>query len=173
MDATIAKLFETLQDLEREQWRIGNKIAAIRTALSLAGAEQPSSALADSNEYYYVRRQFFAGKPLIKCCERIVNDHQGEWFTKRRIAYLLERGGYTSGAKVLVNSVECTLRHLASLGKIEAQKRKGSHGNLYRSMPEAPAAPKPDPVPPPNPNLDGQAPRSTTPIVEDQTREQS
>jgi len=166
MDATSAKLYETLQELEREHWRIGNKIAAIRTALSLAGAEPPSSALADRNEYNYVRSQFFARKQLIKCCERILKDHEGEWFTKRRIAYLLERGGYTSGAKVLVNSVECTLRHLASLGKIEAQKRKGSHGNLYRSMSEAPAALKPGPPPPPKPNLDGQPPGWTAPIVE-------
>ena len=84
----------------------------------------------------------FSPKGLIDCCERIVNDHQGEWLNKGRVAYLLERGGYTSGARELANSVDCTLRRLASLGRIAAQKCRGPHGNQYRCLTAAPANPE-------------------------------
>ncbi|HEY6274408.1 MAG TPA: hypothetical protein VIX19_20675 [Terriglobales bacterium] len=147
MDATAQRLLGVLRDLEREQWRIGHRIAAVRTALSLAGVEPPSAAVADENEERYARQHLFAGQRLIDGCERIVKDHQGEWLVKRRVAYLLERGGYTSGAKVLVNSVECTLRRLASLGRIEMRRNRGPHGNQYRSVPAGWVGPKPGPKP--------------------------
>jgi hypothetical protein len=134
MDATAEALIRELNELEREQWRIAHKIAAVRTALNLAGVELPPSAVADANEDRYARTHAFAGKRLTDCCERIVKEYNGEWLGKRRVAYLLERGGYTSRG-VLMNSVECTLRRLASLRRIEVKKGRGSGGNQYRRVP--------------------------------------
>ena len=137
MDETAEKLLEALRRLEQAQWRIGNKIAAIKAALVVAGVTVPASALDHENEYEYVRNRAFAGKRLIDCCERIVKDYQGQWVEKNRVVYLLERGGYTSEARDLRNSADCTLRRLAALGRIEVQKHLGAHGNKYRSMPQA------------------------------------
>jgi hypothetical protein len=135
MDPTAARLVEELQNLEREQWRIARKIAAVRSVLNLAGVELGPTAMADENEDRYARSHLFAGKPLIDSCERIIKDHQGEWLAKRRVAYLLERGGYTSRGRI-VNSVECTLRRLASLERIEVKRSRGRDGNQYRWVPE-------------------------------------
>ena len=145
MDPTAARLIEELQNLEREQWRIAQKIAAVRSVLNLAGIEPGPTTMADENENRYARSHLFAGKRLIDSCERIIRDHQGEWLAKRRVAYLLERGGYTSRGRI-VNSVECTLRRLASLDRIEVKRSRGRDGNQYRWAPESWAPAKPGPT---------------------------
>ena len=145
MDTTAEQLLKVLQGLEREQWRLTRKIAALRTALSLAGVPLPPHPASDANEERYARDHLFAGKRLIDCCERVVKDYHGQWIGKRQVAYLLERGGYSSKGN-LVNSVECTLRRLASLGRIEVNRSRGRDGNQYRFAP-ASWAPKPGPKP--------------------------
>jgi hypothetical protein len=134
MDPTAEKLVEELQRLEQEQWRIAHRITAVRTAISLAGVTVPPTPEADENENRYARSHLFAGKALTNSCERIVKDHRSEWVGKRRVAYLLERGGYVCKGN-LVNAVECTLRHLASRGRIEARRQRGREGNQYRAVP--------------------------------------
>ena len=143
MDPTAQKLVEELQRLEREQWRIAHRIAAVRTAMSLAGVAVPPTPEADENESRYARSHLFAGKGLIDSCERIVEDHRGEWVSKRRVAYLLERGGYVCKGD-LVNAAECTLRHLAARGQIEARRQRGREGNQYRTVPANSGAVKRD-----------------------------
>ena len=134
MDDAAEKLLEALRIFEQQRWRLENRIAAVKTALTIAGVPVPSSAVANENEYHYARHHLFAGKRLIDCCERIINDHPGEWLSKSRVVYLLERGGYTTDAREIKNSVDCTLRRLAALGRVEVQKRLGAHGNKYRSL---------------------------------------
>jgi hypothetical protein len=143
MDKTAEKLHEALEVLEHEQWRITNKIAAVKAALALAGVPAPVSAVAGENESEYVRCFSFAGKRLTDSCERIVKDHQGAWLDKGKVVYLLERGGYTSEARDLKNSVHCSLRQLALRGRIEVQKRRGALGNKYRFMPQGEEKPRP------------------------------
>ena len=44
VDGAAEKLLKALRDLEQEQWRIANKIAVVKAALSLAGVEVPATA---------------------------------------------------------------------------------------------------------------------------------
>ena len=139
MDATAERLIEALQNLEREEWRIAQKINAVQTALRLAGVALPLPAAAGEIEQRYARSHCFAGKRLTDSCERIVKDHQGEWVAKRWVVYLLESGGHVTRGK-LVNSVDVTLRALAARGRIEAKRTLGRDGNRYRWMPASLAA---------------------------------
>jgi hypothetical protein len=59
------------------------------------------------------------------------------------VVYFLERGGYSSEARDLKNSVHCALRVLASQGRIEVQRRQGALGNKYRFMPQGNENPQP------------------------------
>jgi hypothetical protein len=133
MDETSAKLLSALQELERERWRISGKIDSIKSALKLAGVAVPTHepVFRNKNEFEYTTRQPFSNMGLTDACERIVRDHTPEWLSKNQVTELVEMGGYKSDAQATKNSVEVTLRRLASRGRIEIAKGKGRYGNRY------------------------------------------
>ena len=137
MDETSAKLVSALQELERERWQIAGKIDAIKSALKLAGVVLPQyhPVFRNKHEFEYTTRQPFSNMGLTDACERIVKDHAPEWLSKNQVTELVEMGGYKSDAQATKNSVEVTLRRLASRGRIEIAKGKGRYGNRYRWTP--------------------------------------
>ena len=67
----------------------------------------------------------------------VLEDHRAMdvWLDKGQVEYLLSLGGYQFKAKNPTNSVEVTLRRLASGAnpKCEVEKGAGPHGNRYRA----------------------------------------
>jgi hypothetical protein len=137
LDETAARLISVLRELERERWRIGGKIEAIKSALRLAGVPLPAheAVFRNKTEFEYTTQQPFANMSLTDACERVVKDHTPEWLSKNQVTELVEMGGCKSDAQATKNSVEVTLRRLASRGRIEIAKGKGRYGNRYRWTP--------------------------------------
>jgi hypothetical protein len=140
MDATTKKLLKRLRELETDKWRIDKELQSIQTALSVAGAKPGDMWFPAEHETLYAATRPFAHMSLADSCEKILKDYQGRWLTKSQVEYLLARGGYESQAKDSKNSIDVTLRRLAGVGKCQAERVRGSHGNKYR-------------VPTPNENL--------------------
>jgi hypothetical protein len=136
VDATTKSLLRQLQELEREEWRIREKVRAIHTALKLAGIKPDiktiSSWAQDEHEAEYARQEPFAETTLTEACEKVLKDYGDKWLTKSQVEYLITRGGYKSSAKDAKNSVDVTLRRLAGDGRCDVKRVRGSRGNTYR-----------------------------------------
>lgn len=135
VDATAKRLLNQLRDLERESWRISEKIRAIQMALKLAGVRPATSdflGAPDAKEAEYAVRQPFAELKLTDACEQVLKDYAERWLTKSQVEWLIARGGYKSSAKDPKNSVEMTLRRIAADNRCEVERVRGSHGNRYK-----------------------------------------
>ena len=135
MDPTTRKLFNQLRELERESWRIREKVRAIHMALNLAGVRPPVSDLLsspDPKEMDYAAKLPFADTLLSEACQQVLKDYRDKWLTKSQVEWLVARGGYKSSAKDPKNSVDMALRRLAGDGKCEVERVRGSRGNRYR-----------------------------------------
>ena len=146
VDATAKSLLRQLQELEREDWRIREKIKAIRTALGMAGIKPEVGNVSwgqDSHETEYAVKEPFAETTLTEACEQVLKDYADQWLTKTNVEYLITRGGYKSTAKDAKNSVDVTLRRIAEYGKCDAERTRGARGNRYRWISRFPRV-KPD-----------------------------
>jgi DNA-binding HxlR family transcriptional regulator len=136
VDATTKSLLRQLQELEREEWRIREKVRAIHTALKLAGIKPDVKTISswgqDEHEAEYARQEPFAETTLTEACEKVLKDYADKWLTKSQVEYLITRGGYKSSAKDAKNSVDVTLRRLAGDGRCDVKRVRGSRGNTYR-----------------------------------------
>jgi len=133
VDDTLKAITEKLVELEIERDNIDKDIQAIRRSLSLAGVESPFRLVGNmSTEREYRKVRPFSGIPLKQACTRILNDGNGEWFTKSQVEFMLNLGGYESDAKDPSNSVDITLRNLAEAGICEVVRQRGVLGNKYR-----------------------------------------
>ncbi len=135
VDATAKTLLRQLQELEREDWRIRDKIKAIRTALGMAGIKPDAGNIVwgqDSHEGEYAVKEPFAETTLTEACEQVLKDYADKWLTKTNVEYLITRGGYKSTAKDAKNSVDVTLRRIAEDGKCDVERTRGARGNRYR-----------------------------------------
>jgi len=149
VDATAKSLLRQLQELEREDWRIREKMKAIHTALGLAGIKPEVGQVSwgqDPREIEYAVREPFAETTLIEACEQVLKDYADQWLTKSNVEYLITRGGYKSSAKDAKNSVDVTLRRLAEDGKCDVKRVRGAKGNRYRWISRFPRE-KPDDKP--------------------------
>jgi hypothetical protein len=136
VDETVKTLISTLAALESEIATRQRDIEAIKRALAIVGVK-PDSWTGENPraEKQYVRSQPFAAMSLSDACLKILQDQPGEWFSKKQVEYLLERGGYESSAKDPTNSVEVTLRHIADSGRCSVNRQRGSAGNRYSVEP--------------------------------------
>lgn len=135
VDATARSLLRQLQELEREDWRIREKIKAIHTALRMAGIKPEVGEILwgqSPHETEYAVKEPFAEATLTESCEQVLKDYASHWLTKSNVEYLITRGGYKSSAKDAKNSVDVTLRRIAADGKCEAERARGAKGNKYR-----------------------------------------
>lgn len=129
MDPSVKKLLKNLQELEFKRSVLGRDIDAIRRSLEMLGLKVED---ASHSEGEYAARRPFKRVPLTEACLVVLKDHKEHWLTKSQIEYLIARGGYEFSAKDTGNSVDVTLRRLATAGKCEAERVRGSTGNRYR-----------------------------------------
>ena len=135
VDPTARTLLRQLQELEREEWRIREKVRTIHSALKMAGIKPDVTAVSwgqDEHEAEYARKEPFSETTLTEACEQVLKDYADKWLTKSQVEYLITRGGYKSSAKDAKNSVDVTLRRLSEGGKCDAKRVRGSRGNTYR-----------------------------------------
>jgi hypothetical protein len=85
-------------------------------------------------EEEYISNLPFKDKFLPDACLTVVNDHQGMGLDKKQAEYALALGGYPFDAKDPTNSVEVTLRKLASDGRCDVIKGSGTLMSRYRSL---------------------------------------
>ena len=135
VDDTSRKLVERMKSLEYEKWRVDSEIESIRRALRVVGVE-PGSVKKQIfvHEANYVSTQMFEGMSLRECCEAILEDHRGQWFSKSDIEFLIVRGGYKFDGDAR-NSVAVTLQRMKDGGRCQVERRRGARGNRYRWPP--------------------------------------
>lgn len=134
VDRTTRELLKRLRELESEQLRLARDINAIRRALTLAGV-RPSVRRLWFHEVEYQATSAFLKSHLTDACLQVLRDAKGEWLTKSEVEYLVTRGGYPFSTQDSANSVDVTLRRLATEGLCEAERVRGSRGNKYRYVP--------------------------------------
>lgn len=135
VDATTKKLVQRLRELKRQQDEVKQEISVIERSLKIAGIRLGGSK--SLIEESYAREHPFANMPLSEACLSILADfnvNDREWLTKSQIEYYLVRGGYEFSAKDSKNSVDVTLRRLATDARCVAERSRGSKGNLYRGI---------------------------------------
>jgi hypothetical protein len=135
VDASVKKLLHELRKAEGEKWRAQRRIHSIHTALSILGVKpEACGSMLDEDRYEveYSAKEPFKGLTLAETCTRILRDYAGKWLTRAQVEYLATRGGYDFSTKDPSNSVDVTLRRMASAGKCEADRVRGSRGSKYR-----------------------------------------
>jgi hypothetical protein len=131
VDATARKLVERLKALEYEKRRTEAEIQSIRDALKVAGVKiEPIQKEMFAQEHFYVSAHVFEAQSLRECCEQILEDHPGQWFSKSDIEYLIVRGGYKFNGDAK-NSVAVTLQRMKADGRCRVVRGSGARGNRY------------------------------------------
>jgi hypothetical protein len=137
VDSTARKLFDRMQELERQRSVIDHELRSIRVALSVAGIRSNRLRTGmDTHESLYMTHKPFAGMSLRESCLKILKDQRTEWLSKSQIEYLILRGGYRFATKDSKNSVGVTLQRMTDDGLCEVERMRGSHGNRYRFISE-------------------------------------
>jgi hypothetical protein len=136
VDASVKKLLAELKVAEAEQYRLSQRIRSILSALAIVGVRPYFTGLVrdgdtDSREKDYASRRPFENMKLSEVCEKIVHDYKGHPLRRSQVEYLATIGGYEFETKDVSNSVDVTLRRLASAGKIVVHRRRGSGGSQY------------------------------------------
>jgi len=131
VDATARKLVERMKLLEYDKWRIETELGSIRDALKAAGIKlEPIQKRIFAHEPFYASAHVFEALSLRECCEAILQDHPGQWFSKSDIEYLIVRGGYKFDGDAK-NSVAVTLQRMKDDGRCKVVRGSGSRGNRY------------------------------------------
>jgi hypothetical protein len=140
VEPAVRKLFDEKMALQRRRRELNRREAAIDTALEILGITAKEEAMARGYmraaklEEEYISNLPFKDKSLPDACLTVVNDHQGMGLDKKQVEYALALGGYPFDAKDPTNSVEVTLRKLASDGRCDVIKGSGTLMSRYRSL---------------------------------------
>src|SRR5882724_4526189 len=120
VDPSAKKLVDEYQKLRRQRLHIDDRMRAIQTALTIMDVRIDDGAgFLDAVEAKYADTRPFREMTLADSCLKVLQDHDGFGMDKNKVEFLLTLGGYPFDAKDAVNSVEITLRTLASDGKCE------------------------------------------------------
>jgi hypothetical protein len=146
MEPSVKKLVDEWESVRRSRLAMDQRLNAIETALTIMGirvddrllmmrGEVQASRYVKTTESRYVQEKPFRHTSLSEGCLMVLEDHRdmGIRLDKGQIEYLLVLGGHQFKAKDPTNSVDVTLRRLASDGKCEVEKGAGPHGNRYRA----------------------------------------
>lgn len=138
VDPSAKKLVDRIEHLRQKRTMIDQEIDALNTALGVMGMSVESRDIIGDSDPHRFETRYSAAKPfremtLGPACLKILADHAPSSLDKNQTEFLLTIGGYPFKAKDPTNSVEVTLRKLASDGKCEADKPGGPHGSRYRA----------------------------------------
>ena len=139
MEISLKKLLDRREELRCERIKIDAELRSIATALEIIDPldvgsrwpwEQGFSKRGPAVEREYLEARPFSRLSLTGTCLRILGDC-GAPLNKSRVEYLATAGGYPFKATDPTNSIDVTLRRLASDGRCQVHKQGGQEGNLY------------------------------------------
>ena len=136
VEVSLKKLLDRRDVLRRQKVSIDFELRQIDKALEIIDPMGYSdrmpwkdNAAAKSMEELYLRAKPLEDLSLGESCLRILGDFRFE-MNKGQVEYLASIGGYPFKTQDPVNSIDVTLRRLASDGRCEVRKG-GAEGNLY------------------------------------------
>jgi hypothetical protein len=135
MDVAIKRIAEKYAEIQRQIRVLTREAESIKQTMALIGyrPEYLSEVFADSDpsqDEQYAEKLPFKHTTLVKACKQILVDHKFQWLTKNQVEYLASMGGYEFSTDNPKNSVDVTLRRLASHGFCEVENNL--QGNKYR-----------------------------------------
>jgi hypothetical protein len=134
MDAAIKKITERYAEIQRQIRILTREAESIKQVMAIAGyrPEYLGEAFPDSGpskDEEYADNLPFKHETLVNACKKILRDHKFQWLTKNQVEYLVSMGGYEFSTEKRRNSVDVTLRRLASEAFCEVQR--SMQGNKY------------------------------------------
>lgn len=135
MEQAAQKLIKEREQLNRQIETLRQRVKTVETALEIIELRLGADPKFVEAETSLDGSGVFRDKSLPESCRFIFELYDG-WLDKNQVEYLLTVGGYRSEAKDPVNSVDVTLRRMATAGECEVTK--GAIRNRFRAvMPEA------------------------------------
>lgn len=136
VDATARKLVETLGVLRKQIADLQQQERSIKVALESAGIRSQKLGKVgwwegDCLDDRYALEQPFKDMTLVNTCKKIISDNTTSAFTKDQIEYLAVIGGYPFLTEDKKNSIDVTMRRLASQGFCQIIRGKGPIPNQY------------------------------------------
>jgi len=143
VEVSLKKLLDRRDVLRRQKTATDTELRQIAKALEIIdpmgyGDRMPweDNTAAQSMEELYLGAKPLEDLSLGESCLRILNDFRFE-MNKGQVEYLASIGGYPFKTQDPVNSIDVTLRRLASDGRCNVRK-EGAEGNFYSLKSEEP-----------------------------------
>jgi hypothetical protein len=136
VDTTARKLVETLGALRTQIAALQQQERSIKVALESAGIRSKKLGQVgwwdgDCLDDKYALEQPFKEMTLVNTCKKILSDNTTSAFTKDQIEYLAVIGGYPFLTDDRQNSIDVTMRRLASQSFCQIIRGKGPIPNQY------------------------------------------
>jgi hypothetical protein len=136
VDTTARKLVETLGTLRNQIATLQQQERSIKVALESAGIRSTRLGKTgwgdgDCLDDRYALEQPFKEMTLVNTCKKILSDNTTSAFTKDQIEYLAVIGGYPFLTDDRKNSIDVTMRRLASQSFCQIIRGKGPIPNQY------------------------------------------
>lgn len=139
VDATIKKMLKRLAEIDELRHSLRQERDHITAALASIGYRPPNAAanFYTREEGEYGAKQPFKNMSLTDACLKVLKDRSRkepaeQWLDKNQVEYLVVRGGYEFKTEDSLNSVNITLRRLASDGYCEMHAGKGSRSSRFK-----------------------------------------
>jgi hypothetical protein len=130
MERAAQKLIKEREQLHRQIETLKQRVKTVETALEIIDLR-----LGSDPKFVEMEKTLdngtFADQSLPDACNVIFAMYEG-WLDKNQMEYLLTLGGYQFEAKDPTNSVDVTLRRMATAGECEADKT--IFRNRYRGL---------------------------------------
>ncbi|MGA2876101.1 MAG: hypothetical protein ABSE82_11260 [Nitrososphaerales archaeon] len=135
MDATVKKIVEKYQDIQRQIRVLTREAESIKQTLALIGyrPEYLANLFGDgilNEDEKYAETLPFKHSSLVDACKQVLKDHPLNWLSKTQVEYLVTMGGYEFATENSKNSVDVTLRRLGSDGLCQVENNP--QGNKYK-----------------------------------------